>query len=321
MGDNGGMDRPAEPARAAIPAVPATPAALAAPVDPSTTAAPPDLSIHAWPTDADVRLVAADMDGTLLDGDGRIPDGLWPVLAVMRERGITFAPASGRQYATLRAMFDAEAQGMTFIAENGSLVVRDGVEVSSTPLDTPTVREAVAATRRVVTGGADAGVVVCGKRSAYVERTDERFLAVARPYYRELARVPDVLTLSGIDDDIIKVAVYDFDDVVPTARAVLGPFEQSHQVVISGRHWADIMTTGVDKGTALEALQRTLGVDADQTVSFGDFPNDLGLLRAAGLSFAMANGHPDVLAAARFTAPANTQDGVVRVLWSLLGLG
>ena len=26
----------------------------------------------------DLRLIAVDMDGTLLDGDGRIPDALWP---------------------------------------------------------------------------------------------------------------------------------------------------------------------------------------------------------------------------------------------------
>lgn len=45
------------------------------------------------PADVDLRLVSVDMDGTLLDGDGEIPDELWPVLT-MRERGIVFVPAS-----------------------------------------------------------------------------------------------------------------------------------------------------------------------------------------------------------------------------------
>ena len=48
-----------------------------------------------------IRLVVADMDGTLLDADGVVPDRLWPLLDLMRERGIAFCPASGRQYATL----------------------------------------------------------------------------------------------------------------------------------------------------------------------------------------------------------------------------
>jgi len=31
---------------------------------------------HEWP--ASVRLVVVDMDGTLLDDNNRIPEGLWP---------------------------------------------------------------------------------------------------------------------------------------------------------------------------------------------------------------------------------------------------
>ncbi len=42
------------------------------------------------------------------------------------------------------------------------------------------------------------------------------------------------------------------------------------------------------------------------------------MLRAAGMSFAMANGRPDALAAARFRAPSNTEAGVVRVLEAML---
>lgn len=57
----------------------------------------------------DIRLVVADMDGTLLDEHSEIPQGFWPMLARLRSRGIEFVPASGRQYATLRAMFADKA--------------------------------------------------------------------------------------------------------------------------------------------------------------------------------------------------------------------
>ena len=52
---------------------------------------------------ADPRLVVTDMDGTLLDGDGEVPDGLWEVLGQLEARGIAFAPASGRQLASRAA--------------------------------------------------------------------------------------------------------------------------------------------------------------------------------------------------------------------------
>ena len=70
----------------------------------------------------DVRLVALDMDGTLLDADGRVPEGFWPLLDRMTRRGIVVVPASGRQYATLRGLFGEGASRMGFIAENGTLV-------------------------------------------------------------------------------------------------------------------------------------------------------------------------------------------------------
>ena len=79
------------------------------------------------------------------------------------------------------------------------------------------------------------------------------------------------------------------------------------------------MADGVDKGTAVEALQRGLGVTPAQTVAFGDFHNDLGMLARAEWSFAMANAHPDVLREARHLAPPNTEQGVLRVLEALLG--
>ena len=84
---------------------------------------------------ADLRLIAVDMDGTLLDGEGRIPDTLWPLLERLRERGNHFAPASGRQLATLPEAFSAHRDELVFIAENGAHVVSAGVEVSSDALD------------------------------------------------------------------------------------------------------------------------------------------------------------------------------------------
>ena len=50
----------------------------------------------------DIKLVVADMDATLLDADGQIPAGFWPMLDRLNQKGVTFVPASGRQYQTDR---------------------------------------------------------------------------------------------------------------------------------------------------------------------------------------------------------------------------
>ncbi|WP_245877685.1 Cof-type HAD-IIB family hydrolase [Streptomyces glaucescens] len=264
-----------------------------------------------------MRLVVTDMDGTLLDDDKRAPAGLWEVLEQLRERGVLFSPASGRQYATLAREFAPAAQGMVFIAENGTYVVRDGVEISSDPLDPAVVAEIVAAVRRLSAGGADVGAVVCGKKSAYVERTDPAFLAEVRRYYVENRIVDDV---TAVDDDILKVALYDFGSAERTTAPALAAFAGTHQVVVSGEHWVDVMNRTADKGAAVRRLQRELGITPAQTMVFGDYLNDLQMMDTAEWSFAMANAHPEVIRRARHLAPSNNDDGVLRTIRRVLGL-
>lgn len=262
-----------------------------------------------------LALVVADMDGTLLDARGEVPDGLWPLLDRLRAVGAAFAPASGRQYATLRRLFDRAAEGMVFIAENGAYVVRDGAEVSSMTLGEGVVREAVEAVRASVRAtGRDAGVVVCGKRSAYVERSDAEFLDEVDRYYAARTVVDDLLE---VDDDVLKVAVHDATDAEGVAE-VLAHLRPEHQVVVSGAHWVDVMGAGVHKGTAVRRLQEELGAGRHQSVAFGDYLNDLEMLDAVDGSFAMADAHPEVAARARYRAGSHVDGGVLEVLEALL---
>lgn len=304
----------------------------------------PQASDPATYANADIRLAAVDMDGTLLDDQKYFPVGLEQLLDSMEARGVTFAPASGRQIWTLINMFPGRV-GMTFIGENGAIVMRDGEEISSSPLDLATVRESVRLVRHHVRQGGfftarpdvqdwkaqkveaaqwDGGLVVCGKKSAYIERSDEPFLHAIVPYYartqvvEDLLEVLDEIECGELDDAIIKLALRSAGDVKPLAERTLGTFKQSHQFAISGDHWADLQMRGVDKGQAVSELQKYLGVSPAQTAVFGDAGNDLGMMSRAEFSFAMANSSPDILAAARFVAPSNNEAGVVRVLRSFL---
>lgn len=272
-------------------------------------------SLPDLPADLDMRLVVADMDGTLLDDSGAVPDGFWPLLTAMRERGIAFAPASGRQCATLGRLFERELHGMPLIAENGSYVVRDGAEVSSATIDREVVVGVVEAVRDAVADGYDLGVVVCGKRSAYIERLDEAFRRECDKYYAALTEVPDVLVP---EDDVLKLAIFDFGSALDSAP-LFERFKVGHQVVVSGPNWIDIMCEGVNKGAAVRALQAELGITRAQTVVFGDFFNDAEMLDEADWSFAMANAHADIRKRANYLAPPSSDAGVVTVLAHLLG--
>ena len=257
------------------------------------------------------------MDGTLLDDAHQLPADLWSLLAALKEREILFCPASGRQYATLARQFADVADDLVFIAENGSYVVRRGEELSSHILDETLVAEVVGTVRALFDAGVDVGAVVCGKRSAYIERTDREFLDEAEKYYALLEHLDDVL---AVDDEVLKVAVFDFGGAHETTAPALERFREGHQVVVSGEHWVDVMTASTHKGAAVRRLQEMYGITRAQTLAFGDYLNDLEMLDAAEHSYAMANAHPDVLGRARFVAPSNTENGVVRTIADLLSL-
>ncbi|MCR6494321.1 Cof-type HAD-IIB family hydrolase [Cellulomonas sp. P24] len=265
----------------------------------------------------DIRLIAADMDGTLLDDDDELHEHVWPLIDELHRRGIVFCPASGRQYDNLRARFAEVAGSVVFIAENGAYVVRDGHEVSSDGLDLGVVGRLVETARDLAAQGADIGVVVCGKRAAHIERNDAPFREEVDKYYLSLEVVED---LTQVDDEVLKVAVYDFGSAEETTAPAFEAFRATQQVVVSGRHWLDVMSPTANKGEGIRALQRALGVTPAQTMVFGDFLNDLEMMDAADYSFAMDNAHPRLRERARYVAPSNAENGVVRTISSVLGL-
>jgi Cof subfamily protein (haloacid dehalogenase superfamily) len=277
----------------------------------------PVLDPPALPAGHDIRLIASDMDGSLLDERGRVPETLWPVLDELDRRGIAFCPASGRQYANLREQFGDRGRDLVYIAENGAYVVQDGTPLSTDPLPQHEVPVVIQRVRDLAARGGDVGMVLCGQRAGYIERGDGAFEEHAARHYAWLEQVDD---LTAVDDVALKIAVFDFGSVEKATAPAFADLTDRLRVVVSGQHWLDVMSPDADKGHALRRVQERLGVTPEQTMAFGDYLNDAGLLDAAHWSFAMDNAHPDVRARARYVAPANSRNGVVRTIAAALGM-
>lgn len=277
----------------------------------------PVLVPPALPDTDQIRLIATDMDGSLLTDEGRMPDGIWPLLAELDRRGIAFCPASGRQFANIRAQLGSRGDDYTCIGENGAFVGRADQVLSTTPLPEGIVPRAVRHTRELAAAGLPVGVVVSGARSAYVEYFEGEFAAQVRKHYSVVTEVED---LTRVDDVLLKVAVHDAGSVEARTAPAFADLDGPVRVLVSGQHWLDLMSPEADKGLALRRVQRELGIGPEHTMAFGDYRNDLGMLAAARWSCAMDNAHPDVRAAARYVVPSNTRGGVVSTIAAALGL-
>ena len=155
-----------------------------------------------------IKLIACDMDGTLLDSQKRLPPELPEVIAQLREKGVIFCVASGRQYASLRRDFEAYADDLLFLCENGALVMQRDKRVLIDPVDASFITRIVTATRAL------SGVypVVCRADVALIEKTaSPEFIRNTKMYYPSVEVVDD-LTALGQLGDVCKVAFYDEGD-------------------------------------------------------------------------------------------------------------
>jgi len=82
----------------------------------------------------------------------------------------------------------------------------------------------------------------------------------------------------------------------------------------------EISADGVSKGATLSKIAARHGLTAEDCVTFGDNPNDFSMLSWTSRSWAMADGHPDLMKYAKFQTDAHQEDGVAKVIERLLAL-
>ncbi|WAC12172.1 HAD family hydrolase [Dyadobacter pollutisoli] len=262
-------------------------------------------------TFSDIRLVATDMDGTLLNSKHEIHESFFPVFRKLKERGIIFVAASGRQYFNLTKTLDRVKDEVIFAAENGSYVVFQDQEIHIQAIDQEIVKELILKSRNIP----NTYPIICGKKKAYVESDEPEFINHLKLYFERYEIVKDLTEIEN--DQFLKFTLCDLAGSEVNSYPHYKHYEESLQVKVSGPIWLDISHKNANKGKAMEVLQKKFNVSFEQTMVFGDYLNDLEMLSKAHYSYAMANAHPDIKKIARFIAKSNDENGVVEVLSEL----
>ena len=86
----------------------------------------------------------------------------------------------------------------------------------------------------------------------------------------------------------------------------------------AGEGWVSFSHPEAEKGKALYAVLREMGIDPMEAVCFGDDMNDMGMLDMCGVPVAMGNAIDAVKEKARYVCPGSDEDGVGIWLWENL---
>lgn len=260
-----------------------------------------------------IKLIATDLDGTLVpEGTPDLNPEVLDVIRKLKEKGILFVAASGRQYQSMRRLLEPVCEDLIFIAENGGYVVCRDREIDCCGFERPLFEEIVRYLREQENGY----LLVNTPGAAYMDCGDQAFIEQMRKGYKlKLEPVGDVLQ---VREPVVKVALYCREDAAAAAKPAKERFSGRVHVMAAGKNWVDFVKEGVDKGAALKKIQRLMKITKEETMAFGDNHNDLGMLACAEESYAVENAREEVKAAAKYIADSNTRDGVLKVLRTLL---
>lgn len=255
-----------------------------------------------------IKLIVSDMDGTLLDDNKNLPQGIEKVILKLRNCGVRFAIASGRQYQSLVDKFQSLANDLIFIAENGMYVVDGGKELLCHQIPLEAVKEFILQCRKIP----HTNVLISGKDTAYMESDDSIFLKAVESYYANTKIVDDLTT---IKEDILKISIHNDlgtkDHVYPHFQVYGNQF----LVCVSAREWLDITLKDIHKGRAVKEIQELYNIDYKETMIFGDFMNDYEMMQEGYYSYAMKNAIPEIKEISNFvTAYTNNEQGVLKEL-------
>jgi hypothetical protein len=259
-----------------------------------------------------VKLVVSDMDGTLLNPNHEISPRFFNQFNELKKRNIHFVAASGRQYQSILDKLYNIKDDISIIAENGGMMKYDNKEHILLKLTPENITKSVETLRQID----GAYIVLCGRKSAYIETSNPDFVSKLSVYYSEFQIIEDLTKVT--DDDFLKIAIFHFESSEKNILPHLTTLKNDMQIIVSGQNWLDISHADANKGYALSILQKKLGITKEETMVFGDYNNDLQMLKLAHFSYAMENAHSDVKKTARFQTKSNSEEGVELILEQLI---
>lgn len=263
-----------------------------------------------------VRVVASDLDGTIVRPDGSISARTLAALRRCVDRGIDVLFVTGRPPRWMAPVVEATGHRGVAVCGNGAVVYDLGTEavLHAHGLGTEAVRRVVEELRLLLPEAVFAleTLAGCWREPGFLPHHEAALTALAGSIDDLLADAPVVLKVLCRSEQCAA------DEMLARARSALaGIAEPVHSD--TGGSMLEISALGVSKASTLAHLVADRGFTARDVVAFGDMPNDVAMLQWAGRGYAMADGHPDAIAAADDLAPPCAEDGVAQVLERLLG--
>lgn len=246
-----------------------------------------------------IRFIVSDVDGTLLrNGDKEVSDRILEQIPELKEKGILFGVASGRNYDELKNLFVPVKNDILFITNNGAVVIFDEDIVCKSILERRLALDIIK----------DAGsqkncrILVTGEKASYITKKDFAFSNFIKKQMK--FNSIEVEELYKVREDMTKISVYQKGGVTEDmVEYFYKRWGDKTQIAVSDPEWIDFTAPYVNKGNAIAMVQHLYEISEEDTMTFGDHYNDIEMFEHSYFSYAMQDSHPDIRKAAKHIAP------------------
>ena len=230
-----------------------------------------------------IRLIATDLDGTLLDENGKLPEGTYEVISRLSDMGICVAACSGRQYGNLYRLFGPVSDRMAFVCENGALSVLDGKIAGTIAIESEMARAIIADLESY-----GMNVLISGRHTVYMVDQNRKFTDDIVYRLRNTSTI--LSSWDQITEPLLKISGQIDEGFEAIAPKLLEKWADKLTATASGGTWFDL--TVANKGMGMEQLMQYMGLQKEEVAAFGDNFNDETMLDTVGHPFIMAHAVP-----------------------------
>jgi len=277
-------------------------------------------------TDPRKFLYVSDLDGTLLDGDGQLPENSVQRINRLIDHGLNFTIATARNYDSAYPLLKGLNIKHPVILFNGvyltELHTGENIFFSDfISLDIINKMISIAETHNIepfIYTYGDQHLVYYREANnlgaqSYIDiiSSDQRAHKVDDFVFSEYERISGFLLI-------------DTGEVLEPVYAELSSLYEDELNIYFARdvsnpkfHWLQSFHQEANKGKMLKKMTQHLGISLSSTVVFGDYLNDLDMFEVAGYAIAMENALPEVKSSANHVISSNVDQGVIFYLESL----
>lgn len=260
-----------------------------------------------------IKLFATDMDHTLLDADSNLPVNFEKRVRDIQEKGKKFALVSGRSYDNIRHKVGEFADDIIIISDNGALVVDKGELIHHDHIPGEDIKAIIDKANIVP----ETTIIAASKDMAYVQEGKyPEHLDFLNEFYNVYQIVDD---LRDINDDIVKITLLTFENNLYNFNTYIdGQLPESVISVMSGTTWIDIVSNTVHKARGIQQILNRYEIDKKELVAFGDYLNDLTMIKMAGTGYVVSNGHDKLKQVATEIIGRHDEDAVMSKIEALI---